>query len=55
MKDLDQAINTIRPLFRFGGMALIAIGTAKLAGFSVPHISGDWWQIALGGMAVKSF
>lgn len=55
MKDLDQALNLVRPIFRYAGMILIAIAAAKLAGFSVPRIGGDWWQIAIGGMAIKSF
>lgn len=55
MKDLDQAINVVRPVFKYAGMIIIAIGAAKLGGFSVPRVGGDWWQIAIGGMAIKSF
>lgn len=55
LKDLDQALNVVRPVFKYAGMILIVIAAAKLGGFSVPRVGGDWWQLAIGGMAIKSF
>lgn len=55
MQELDKALAAVRPVFKFGGMILIVIGCLKLFGVTVPHVPGEWWQIALGGMAVKSF
>ncbi len=54
MTDPNAFLSPIRPFTSFVGSMLIAVAAAKLAGISIP-MRGEYWQIALMGLALKAF
>lgn len=52
--NLDSALSQIRPITQLIGSIIIAIAACKFAGVNI-GIRGEFWQIALMGMALKSF
>ncbi len=52
---VDTVLNQIRPFIQLFGTVLITIGVAKAFGFNPGVINGEGWQIAVLGLACKSW
>ncbi len=52
---VDQVLNQVRPFIQLAGTVLITIGALKLAGVNIDLVRGEFWQIALVGLALKSW
>lgn len=52
---VDQVLNQARPIIQLIGTVLITIGAVKMAGVNVDLVRGEYWQIMLAGLALKSW
>lgn len=52
---VDSVLQQIRPFVHLFGIILITIGALKMLGVNIDLVRGEFWQIALTGLAVKSW
>lgn len=52
---INAALNDVRPWVQLCGTVLITLGALKFFGFNPAQIGGEGWQIALLGLAVRSW
>lgn len=50
---MNDGIAQARTVIGYIGSALIVVAAAKFAGINIANIRGDFWQIALMGMALR--
>jgi hypothetical protein len=52
---VDSVLQQARPFVQLVGTILITIAALKLAGVNIDLVRGEFWQIAVVGLALKSW
>ena len=54
MDQINKAIAPARPFLLIVAFILLCIAGAKYFGVSVPQVRGDWWQLIILALGLKS-
>lgn len=54
MDAVEKAIQPMRPALKIAAYIIFALAALKLAGVSIGNIPATWWQMAIGGLVIKT-
>ena len=54
MDQINKAIAPARPALAILAFGLLCVAGAKYFGVSIPQLRGDWWQLIILAIGIKS-